>query len=313
MRILLTGFGGNVGSNLLGLLVHRGHDVRAVDLQSKHNLRLARKYERTVDFRFGDIRDDRFVTQALSGVDAVVHLAAIIPPKAEQDPELAESVNVGATERMIGIMESLPSPPRLVFTSSIAIYGDRVKTPFITETDPPAPSPRDNYARHKIACEKRIRASTLNWTILRLSYVVSAAKLAMDPLLFEMPLETAIEPVHSVDVAIACANAAERLDLGGETLLIAGGPKNRVMYRDYLDTMMRIFGLGGMFLPDAAFATGDFHCGFMDTARSQKLLRYQHRSMDYYYRQVRMTTRARRPVFTVVRPIARAIVLSRSP
>lgn len=89
MHILLTGFSGNVGTNTLAELVARGHDVRAVDLPCRRAFAASRGVQASADFRYGDLRDRHFATEILDGIDCVTHLAAVIPPKAEQDHELA--------------------------------------------------------------------------------------------------------------------------------------------------------------------------------------------------------------------------------
>lgn len=313
MHVLLTGFAGNVGASTLALLAARGHSIRAVDLSNSRSVRLARLNRDKAEFLFGDIRNRQFLRDALAGIDCVIHLAAIIPPMADRMPLLAEEVNVGATRLLVELMGETHPQPRLIFTSSISVYGDRVRAPYIEEGNAPNPNADDVYAHHKLACEAQIRDSGLGWTILRLSYVVSPDRIVMDPLLFAMPLATAIEPVHTRDVALACVNAAERTDLAGETFLIAGGAQSRVMYRDYLDRMMRIFGLGRMFLAEDSFSDGDFHCGFMDTERSERVLQYQRHPLEHYFQEVRRRTRARSALIRLVRPIARALIQARSP
>ena len=76
---------------------------------------------------------------------------------AERAPDLARRVNVDATRSLIAQMEASATASRLVFASSMAIFGDlqdrepplRVETPV---------SPATEYGRHKVACEQAIRA-----------------------------------------------------------------------------------------------------------------------------------------------------------
>ena len=59
-----------------------------------------------------------------TGVDAVIHLAAIIPPATDRVPDLARKVNVDGTRNLIAQMESSATAKRLVFASSVGIFGD---------------------------------------------------------------------------------------------------------------------------------------------------------------------------------------------
>ncbi len=314
MTLLVTGALGNVGRWVVRELGAHGHQVVALDLPRREALRGGTP----VRMLFGEITDPDLVSAGLEGVDAVIHLAAIIPPRADREPDIARHVNVEGTRTLVRAMEERTrakpgAAPRLVYASSVAVYGDRRLRPLITEEDVPSPNPEDAYGNQKLEAEEIIRASRLEWSILRLSYVVAGDALVMDPLLYEMPPETAIEPCHVADVACALRVAAETPAAVGRTFLIAGGAGWRIMYRDYLDLMFRAFGLGRNFLPADAFGKGPFHCAFMDTAVSNGLLRYQHRSFVQFIDRVRRDRRMTRLLLTAVRPVARAYLLSRSP
>jgi nucleoside-diphosphate-sugar epimerase len=74
---LVTGAGGFIGSALAQALVKEGHRVRALDDESRGSRRRLRDIESDVDWIQGDIRDAATVAQAVNGVDAVCHLAAV--------------------------------------------------------------------------------------------------------------------------------------------------------------------------------------------------------------------------------------------
>lgn len=83
-NVLVTGGFGYVGSRLTPHLLSKGYNVRALDLNLYGDYGLAALQkelgeERARNFEFlrGDIRDPRVVAEAMRGVDAVIHLAAI--------------------------------------------------------------------------------------------------------------------------------------------------------------------------------------------------------------------------------------------
>jgi len=242
-----------------------------------------------------------------------VHLAAVIPPLADRAPQLAEYVNVGGTRNIVSAMEEQETKPRLIYTSSIAVYGDRLDTPCIKKNDQPRPNPGDHYAWQKLECEELIRDSGLSWAILRLTYVVSASHLKMDPLMFEMPPGTSIEICHTRDVGLAIANAVDSEEVWGKVLDIAGGNKCRTTYREYVDRMLDIFGMGERFIPDGAFSHKKFHCGFMDTADSERYLHYQRHTLSGYFKEVKRKYRFRSRLITFLRPFVRWYLINRSP
>ncbi len=313
MKVLVTGAMGIVGLNAIAELARRGHRVRVFDLPTNKNRRKAKKLQPGTEIVWGDVRNLADVRRAVSGVDAVIHLAAIIPPLADRKPALAEAVNVGGTANVVRALEESTSPPKLVFTSSISVYGDRVADPYIGLDDPLAPNPDDAYAHHKIACEGIIRASRLDWTVLRLSYIVSQRKLRMDPIMWDIPLDTSFEICDSADAALALVNALALPPGSRETLPVAGGVRCRISYRNYLTEMFELFGIGRIAPPARAFKTRGFHCGFMDTEKSERLLRYQRTTLEDYFAAVGRTMRIRRFFLRPIRLIARRVLFSRSP
>ena len=313
MKVLLTGAFGNVGLSTLEELIKKGYKVRAFDIKNRKNLKLAKKYKNKVEIIWGDVRNPEDVEKAVEGQDVVIHLAAIIPPLADRNPKLAEAVNVGGTLNIIKAMERQPKKPRLIFTSSVAVYGDRRKSPLIKPDDPPNPNPDDEYAKQKLKCEELIRQSKLEWVIFRLTYIVSPDKLQLDPLMFKMPLDTCIEICHTKDAGLALSNAVENEKIWGKILHIAGGEKCRITYKEYIDKMMEILGLGKGFLPDEAFSKGNFHCGFMTTEESQKLLHYQRHTLDDYFNEVKKKVRFRRYFMKIFKPVIRIYLLRNSP
>jgi nucleoside-diphosphate-sugar epimerase len=313
MKVLVTGAFGNVGMSTVRELIQQGHKVRIFDVPSRKNKRAAKKLATAVDVRWGDITRYSNVEEAATGMDVIIHLAAVIPPLADKKPDLAEKVNVTGTENVVRAIEATTPHPKLVFTSSIAVYGDRLLNPFISLEDKLAPNQDDHYALHKIRCEQLIKSSAIEWVIFRLSYIVSVNKLKMDPIMFDIPLATSFEICDTADVGLALANAVTNPSVWGETLHIAGGEKCRISYREYLKKMLDLFGVGDNFLPENAFKKHGFHCGFMDTHKSQALLHYQRATLSDYFTQVKNKMRIRRFFIRMVRSIAQRVLFLRSP
>lgn len=149
MRILVTGGAGFVGSNLIARLGERGgHDVIAFD-----NEALGRGEDiADLECRFihGDIRDAGALAQALSGVEAVVHLAAdtrVIP--SIEEPAFNFGVNVAGSFALLEAMRAAGVARLINASTGGAIVG--ATEPPVDETMPPAPiSP---YGASKLAVE----------------------------------------------------------------------------------------------------------------------------------------------------------------
>ncbi len=312
MKILLTGAFGNVGLSTLKELLNNDYNVRVFEVYNKKNRRIAKKFKNQVEIIWGDLRNKDDVNSAVQNQDVIIHLAAIIPPLADTSPSLAEAVNVGGTRNIIDAMKNQVQKPKLLFTSSVAVYGDRRYNPMIDVNDPLTPSKGDYYAITKIIAEKLIRETDLDFAIFRLTYITSIDKLNMDPLMFHMPLDTSIEICDTKDVGLALVNAIECNEVWGETFNLAGGKQCRITYREYLNDMMEIFGLGRNFLPEEGFAEKDFHCGFMNTDKSQSILKYQKHTLEDYYGEVKKKIGSKKHFMPAIRWMIRINLLKRS-
>lgn len=315
MKVLLTGAFGNVGRSTIPYLLKAGHKVRCFDIiDSPHfpaNRKVAARFGDKIDIFWGDLTKREDIANALKGMDAVVHLGAIISPLADKNPRLGTEVNVGGTANIVHSINKMEKKPDLIYTSSVAVYGDsRAETPRILKVDDPLPTPMDEYTRQKIAAEELVKSSALNWLILRLSFVFSTEHMGLDPLLFHVPLDTLMEPIFTLDAGLAVANAVANRDLRREVLNIAGGEKCRLSYREFIKRMMNAFGIG--MLPDEAFSKGHFHLGYMDTEKSQRLLKYQNYSFDDILSAAKKKKRFEAMLARLFRPLARKYLLSRS-
>jgi nucleoside-diphosphate-sugar epimerase len=312
MNVLLTGAFGVVGINTLKELLNKDYKVRVFEVYNRKNRKIAKRFENKVEIIWGDLRNKEDVNNVIQNQDVIIHLAAIIPPLADANPSLAESVNVGGTKNILDAIKKQAQKPKLIFTSSVAVYGDRRNNPMIEVSDPLAPSKGDYYAITKISAEKLIRESGVTFAIFRLTYITSINKLNMDPLMFHMPLDTSIEICDTKDVGLALANAIECDEVWGETFNLAGGKQCRITYREYLNDMMEIFGLGRNFLPEEGFAEKDFHCGFMNTNKSQNLLKYQKHTLEDYYREVKKKIGPKKHLMPAIKWIIRLNLLKKS-
>ena len=312
MKVLLTGGFGNVGLSTLKELMNKDYSVRVFEVYNRKNRKIAKKFKNKIEITWGDLRNKEDVNIAVQNQDIVIHLAAIIPPLADTNPVLTEFVNVGGTKNILDAIKNQGHQPKLIFTSSIAVYGDRRYDPMIEVTDPLNASRGDYYSITKISAEKLIRESGVDFAIFRLTYITSIDKLNMDPLMFHMPLDTSIETCDTKDVGLALVNAIECDEVWGEIFNIAGGKQCRITYREYLKDMMEIFGLGRNFLPEEGFAEKDFHCGFMNTNKSQNLLKYQKHTLEDYYREVKQRIGPKRHFIPAIKWMIRLNLLKKS-
>ena len=92
MNILVTGADGLLGNNLIRELLHRGHSIRAFLQPERKQVTLN---ELNIEKYFGNLLNQEEILQASKECDAIIHLAAIIPPVSKKHRELTMTVNYG--------------------------------------------------------------------------------------------------------------------------------------------------------------------------------------------------------------------------
>jgi nucleoside-diphosphate-sugar epimerase len=148
MRALVTGGAGFIGSNVVGLLLQRGHEVVVIDdLSSGYRENLLPE----ATFRKADVRDADALRAAAQGCEAIFHLAASVGNKRSiDDPRHDADVNLLG---MVSVLEAARANgiEKVVFSSSAGIFGELKTLPINEEhlQDPDSP-----YGVSKLAAEK---------------------------------------------------------------------------------------------------------------------------------------------------------------
>lgn len=283
-KVLVTGASGTVGYEVLKQLIKiNSYEIFTFDLKTKKSLKKIAALSHKLTPIYGDISAPEDLQKLPKNLDAVIHLAAIIPPLADEQPELATNVNVKGTQLLIKQLEKTSPDVFLIYSSSISVYGDRLKTPLIKVGDPLIPSEGDEYAITKIKTESFIKESSLNYTIFRLAAIMGNHK--MSKLMFHQPLDTSLEIATPRDTARAFVNAIEKQNVLSKKIFnLGGGEDCRISYRDFLKRSFNLFGLGAVNFPEGAFATKNFHCGFYaDGDELEKLVHFRQDTLGDYF------------------------------
>ena len=303
MNVLITGAFGNLGQMCVHKALEQGYRVRCFDLDSSHNQKIKRHYERRCEVILGDIRNTYLHPDLLDGIDVVIHNASLLPPLSETQAALAEEVNVGATHALIRSMEACKRLPRLIFPSSVTVFGkscpgEGVKT--ITDSV----SPSDNYTRHKLTIEQILQRSSLQWVILRVGVSVDSRTLKTDRAtlrqLLKIHPESPLEFIHPKDVAVAMCNAVSSKSVNRKILLIGGGKSCQVNHYRFLKAAFTALSLR---LPYNNTNRESYYTHWMDSAEAQELLEFQNYSFEDYEQEMAKKLRFIRIGIWPLRPI----------
>ena len=155
MRILVTGGAGYVGSTLVPLLLEQGHRVRVYDALKfgGHGL-LPCCQNRFFELMKGDVCDASGVAKAVEGMDAIVHLAAIVGyPACKKEPQVAQATNVEGTRT---VLTARKADQKFIFASTGSIYGSIPD--YVCNEDTPR-APITLYGETKAAAEEMVLAA----------------------------------------------------------------------------------------------------------------------------------------------------------
>ena len=263
MKALVTGGAGFIGSNLCDELLRHQWSVRVLDNLSSG------AYENIagmdVEWTQGDVRDPETAERACEGVDAVFHLAASVGrQRSLDDPKTDAETNVIG---MVNILQGMlvQGVPKIVYSSSAAIFGELL-TPSINENHlQNADSP---YGVSKLAAEKMILAYCgiygITGVCLRYFNIYGVRQrydaygnvipIFANRLLFDQPIsiygdgEQTRDFLNVQDVARANRIAAETLN---ETDVFNLGCGESITINELADKMQRISGrsVGVEYLP----------------------------------------------------------------
>jgi nucleoside-diphosphate-sugar epimerase len=152
MRILVTGGAGYVGSAMIPMLLEKGHKVRVLDsLKFGGQGLLPCTSSRDFELSKGDVCDENALSKALEGMDAVIHLAAIVGyPACKKEPQVAQATNVDGT---MNLLRQRRRDQKILFASTGSIYGSIPD--YICNEDTPR-APITLYGETKAKAEEAI-------------------------------------------------------------------------------------------------------------------------------------------------------------
>jgi nucleoside-diphosphate-sugar epimerase len=216
MKVVITGGSGFLGKRLTNVLLKRGA-LRAADGRDHAIDRLtlvdveppASSDPRVVAI-VGDITDRTLLDRALADTETVFHLAAVVSGKAEEDFDLGMHVNLDGTRQLLEVCRARRNRPRLVFASSLAVYGGDLPELVLDST---AIRPLSSYGTQKAVAELLIadytRRAFVDGRIIRLPTI-------------------AVRPGPPNAAASSFVSAIVREPLDGKTAVCPVDPETRI-------------------------------------------------------------------------------------
>lgn len=293
LRVLVTGGAGFIGSHLVRQLVGRKWSVVVLDNFYSGNLRNLRGLTESDKLRIvkGDVRSEKVIGEASKGVDAVVHLAALIDP-AESLHKPVEYNEVNATGTLNVLFACVKRGVRkFVLASSAAVYGDGNPLPLREDYELRPLSP---YAASKVSAEYYCRTFhecyDISPVVLRFFNVYGPgqgtnqyagvitkfvnAGMRGEPLTIFGDGEQTRDFVNVQDVAVAILMALEQKNVGGSVFNVCTGKSLSI---DELALMVREVLGKDLKISHVAPREGDILHSYGDPGAAEKVLGFKAR------------------------------------
>src|ERR1700756_1843648 len=146
MRVVITGGCGFLGSRVAAQLLRRD-DIDELFLFDTSSAALPLPEDRRLRRTTGDIADRKTLRAVITpGTGSVFHLAAVVSGQAEADTDLGYRVNLDGTRAVLDACRALGTCPRVIFASSLAVYGGELPPAVGDET---ALTPQTSYGTQK--------------------------------------------------------------------------------------------------------------------------------------------------------------------
>ena len=161
--ILITGSKGFIASHSVKDLEDKGYNVVGMDLLHNSGINETNSKGK---FYEGDIRDKELLTKIFdeNQIDLVMHFSGMISvPESVEKPDLYYDVNYNGSKILLEVMKKY-NVQNIIFSSTAATYGQPKVIP-VTENS--TQNPINPYGSSKLAAEKEIKSSGLNYTIFR--------------------------------------------------------------------------------------------------------------------------------------------------
>jgi nucleoside-diphosphate-sugar epimerase len=244
---VVTGATGLLGSHIAEQLIARGERVRALVRPASDTAFLR---QLGVEIVAGDLVDASSLPGAVAGAEVVFHCAARVGDWGSWRDFQAQVID--ATRNLVDACRAA-GVGRLLHVSSVAVYGHPPHRERITEDEPLGQRLRllDHYCRAKIRAEEVVRASGIEATIIRPSWIIGPRDRNSLPRLAQALRgrwvqilgsgKQGLNIVHAADVAGGAIRAANHPGARGQAYHLCS--EGDISQREFLDTLSDALGL----------------------------------------------------------------------
>lgn len=291
MHIAVTGASGSIGKYVVPKLLERTENhcrllFRDTPANRKIITRFMKQFPRQISIVYGDVTDADCCREFVRDTDYVLHLAALIPPKADHDEKATWETNYQGTVNLVDAIIQNGNQTVLLFFSTVATYGHRSFPHYWGRVgDPLMPSIFDAYGASKVRAERCILESALKkYVILRETGVLYDNMMMNnihDGLMFQTPVNAFIEWITAKDTSTLVdkiiTEGDEKQDFWNKIYNIGGGIACRQTgFETYDDGFRLIGGSAKKIFEPRWHKQRNFHCfWFSDSQLLEDLFHFR--------------------------------------
>ena len=281
-KLLVTGASGTIGKQVIKYLLSEGkYDITAIDVKTKRNYKVLKKYRKRIQIKFADITDKNVIDSLIKDNEVVIHLASSLPPISNLDEDIMNNNDYLGTKNIVDSIKKYNPKCYLLFASTTSVYGPRENYDEISIKDKTNIEKRDYYSKYKLKSEKYIIKTIKNYTIYRIPYVLGDLK--KDNIIFNVSLNSEIETILSENAAYALiASIDNKNTLNRKVMNLTGGKDYRISYKDYLLKVLDCYGLSLKIWHNLIFIEKNFYNGYFMEEGPNDLLNYRTKNINVY-------------------------------
>ena len=282
-NVLITGAAGTVGKKVLKyLLVEGKYNITAVDLKTRHNKKVLRKYRKRINIIYADITNDRKFEELLKNMDYVIHLAGVMPPLADLNQKLSYEGDYKGTEIIVRVLNFYNQKCHLLYASSASVYGLQSNNEVSVSTKCNESS-LGYYAKNKLDSENIIKEKLDNYSIYRLPIVLSNPN--DENYIFMYNPKSEFEIITDEDAGYMFSRAIDKVKEVNKKTFNVGGGKNSITTGKKLNNeLLKIYGINSKYIKTKLFIEKNFYTFvFKDSDKLEEILSFRNDSIDSYF------------------------------
>lgn len=291
-KVLVTGAFGSVGKCVIKFLLSEGkYEITALDLNTKKNNKLSKKYKNRINVVLGDINDSTLIENLVKEKDTIIHLVSVMPPFSDFSKSLVELVEYDGTENIIKAINYYNPSCYLIYGSTTSLY-DASLSGCIDEKV--KENELNTFSYYKYVTELLIKKKLRNYTILRLPLVLN--NIINESFIFNIKSNSLIEVTTNYDAAYAFVSSIENMKLLNKKIFNVGmGIKGRLLYKEILINILKYQGISFRYILSRLFLDKNYYSPVLtDSDNLDDLIHYRHDNLKLYYDRLRRVGRKRK-------------------